>query len=122
MHFARDDFDSELLVRGYRPGALRVGERTYDAGVVLTTERVIEHWAPGGFGDLRADTLETLAALAPDVVLIGTGEHLRFPPPAATAGLLARGIGVEVMDTAAACRTFNILLSEGRKVVAALLV
>ncbi|HHO68041.1 MAG TPA: hypothetical protein ENK12_03320, partial [Gammaproteobacteria bacterium] len=121
MHFARDDFNSELLVRAWSPGELRVGDRRYRRNLVLTTERVIEDWAPQCFEDLDAACLDALAELEPEVVLIGTGETLRFPAPACTAGLLSRGVGVEVMDTGAACRTFNILLSEGRRVVAALL-
>ena len=68
-----------------------------------------------------AGYLSLLEVLEPELVVLGTGSRLRFPPPALTAGLLAKGIGVEVMDTAAACRTYNVLMSEGRQVVAALL-
>jgi len=121
MHFVQEDFASELLIRAYEPGRIRVGSSQYTCNLIVTTERVLENWQPQGFEDLDATCIGALAELGPEVLLIGTGERLRFPPPDCTGSLLARGIGVEIMDTAAACRTFNILLSEGRRVAAALL-
>ena len=84
-------------------------------------DRLITDWTPVNTDDLTADHFEELIEFEPEVVILGTGEHLHFPHPSVTAELLTQGIGVEVMDTSAACRTYNVLLSEGRQVVAALL-
>ncbi|MEO5573854.1 MAG: MTH938/NDUFAF3 family protein, partial [Gammaproteobacteria bacterium] len=73
------------------------------------------------FDDLTAAHFDRVAILRPELVLFGSGARLRFPLPALTANLLNQGIGVEVMDTGAACRTYNILINEGRNVAAALL-
>ena len=73
------------------------------------------------FEQLRAEHFEQLVALAPELVIFGSGQRLRFPAPALMRSLIERRIGVETMDTAAACRTYNVLASEGRAVVAALL-
>jgi uncharacterized protein len=76
----------------------------------------------GSVEGLAADHMAAIVELAPEIVLLGTGASLRFPEPALLAPLYKAGIGVEVMDTPAACRTYNILLAEGRKVLAAVIV
>ena len=78
-------------------------------------------WPAQNFGALEASHFETLAALGPELVIFGSGPRIRFPAPALMRVLIERGIGLETMDTAAACRTYNVLLAEGRQVVAALL-
>ena len=88
--------------------------------VIITPEEV-RRWAPLSFDELQARHLELVVDLRPEVVILGTGMRLRFPPPDITARLQIRGIGVEIMATDAACRTFNILLAEQRRVAAALL-
>ncbi|QKT02424.1 Xcc1710-like domain-containing protein [Ectothiorhodospiraceae bacterium 2226] len=98
------------------------GQReTVESSVVVTPSRLIRAWPPERFEDLAADHFAMLEELDPEVVLFGSGARLRFPAAGCTAPLAARQIGVEVMDTAAACRTFNILAAEGRRVAAALL-
>ena len=77
---------------------------------------------PAGFDALVAEDFAAIAALAPEVALLGTGSALRFPHPRLTRALVDARIGLEVMDTAAACRTFNILAAEGRRVAAAVFV
>jgi uncharacterized protein len=89
---------------------------------VLTPEAIVTEWAPQGFDGLTADDFAGLIAGAPEIVLLGTGPKIRFPHPRLTHALTDARIGLEVMDTPAACRTFNILAAEGRKVLAALLV
>ncbi len=96
-----------------------VNEHIVDRHVVVTADRLIPDWAPG-FRELQPAHLEVLRSLEPEILLLGTGARLRFPPPDCMAVFLQQGIGMEVMDTAAACRTYNILLGEGRRVVAAL--
>jgi uncharacterized protein len=78
-------------------------------------------WGIAGFADLTAAHFAAIAALEPELVVFGSGTRIRFPSPALLPALMSRRIGLETMDTAAACRTYNVLLAEGRSVVAALL-
>lgn len=121
MHFAREDYRSERLIRAYEPGRITIGERQLHNSLILTDDELIEDWRPRLAGELQREDFEPVLKLQPEILLLGTGSRLDFPSPAVTAHLLQCGIGVEVMDTAAACRTFNILLSEQRRVAAALL-
>jgi len=107
---------------GYGGGYVRLGVVEYRESLLVTPERIVTGWALGGFDQLSEADFEALAALAPEVALLGTGASLRFPHPRLTRALVEAGIGLEVMDTPAACRTFNILAAEGRKVAAAILV
>ncbi len=110
------------VVTGLGPGWVRIGAQEYRANVVLTSETVATGWAVGGFDGLVESDLAGLLVHVPDIVLLGTGATIRFPHPRLSRALAQARVGFEVMDTAAACRTFNILAAEGRKVVAALLV
>jgi uncharacterized protein len=107
---------------GHGPDYVRLGVVEYRDNVLVTPERVVTGWAAGGFDALTEADFAALAELKPEVVLLGTGASLRFPHPRLTRALTDAGIGIEVMDTPAACRTFNILAAEGRKVAAAVLV
>ena len=99
-----------------------VNQTRHSASLIVMRERVVEHWGPRGFEELTADHFQALADLGVDIVLLGTGRGLRFPHPRLAAALNARRIGLEVMDTGAACRTYNILSGEGRNVAAALII
>jgi uncharacterized protein len=110
-----------VIVRGYSPGELRLGERTLHTSCLLAADRVVTEWGPRTVNDLTAEHIEAIRALNPELVVLGTGSRQRFPERALMTQLLSRGIGVEVMDTGAACRTYNVLVSEDRRVVAALL-
>ena len=109
-------------VTAFGPGWVRVGTTEYRGNLVVTPDEVATGWAPGGFEGLTEADFARLVDYRPDVVLLGTGAALRFPPPRLTRALVEARVGLEVMDTAAACRTFNILAAEGRKVVAAMIV
>ena len=109
------------VVTALGAGWIRVGTQEHRDSIVLTPDAVAG-WATNGFDALVEADFEALLGYAPEIVLIGTGESIRFPHPRLTRALTNAQIGFEVMDTAAACRTFNILVAEGRKVVAALLV
>ncbi|HEY7902897.1 MAG TPA: MTH938/NDUFAF3 family protein [Casimicrobiaceae bacterium] len=109
-------------VTGTGPGWLRVNAVEHRQNVVLTPDTVQPGVAPGGFDTLTAADLAALLAHAPEIVLLGTGANQRFPRPELTGALTDAQVGVEVMDTPAACRTYNILVAEGRRVVALLLV
>ena len=121
MRFARDQIDSGYTIQAYGQGQVTINDEVVTSSVVVTPARLLREWEPERFDDLAPAHLEALAELEPEIVVLGTGGRLRFPAAAVTASLAARGIGVEVMDTAAACRTYNILVSEDRNVVAALL-
>jgi uncharacterized protein len=110
------------LVTGTGDGWLRVGTHEYRENVVLTPETVTRGFAAAGFDALTERDFEALLATSPEIVLLGTGAMQRFPPPRITAPLLRARVGFEVMDTRAACRTYNILVGEGRNVAAALIV
>ncbi len=109
-------------IRGYAPGRVYVGETVYRRSFAVSAEQLVADWGPEIFDDLTSNDLAMLAAFNPEVVILGCGATQRFPEPATIAPLTSRGIGVEVMETGAACRTFNVLLAEDRRVVAALIV
>jgi uncharacterized protein len=120
MRFARDSLEGNII-RAYAAGQVTVNDEIIVTSVIITPDRIIRDWLPDSFGDLELPHLLRLEELQPEIIVLGTGLRLRFPGPGFTAGFLSRGVGVEIMDTNAACRTYNILLSEGRRVVAALL-
>lgn len=108
-----------LRVHSWHPGELRIGQEVWRQPVLLNAREVLP-WALGDDEAITLDHLAPLIAEQPDVILLGTGERQSFPPHELGMGLLNRGIGLEAMDTGAACRTYNVLLSEGRAVAAAL--
>ena len=105
---------------GYGEGYVMVNGQRHQASLLVLPER-IEPWAVAGFEALAEAHFARLAELKPEVVLLGTGNRLRFPPPRLLAPLARARIGFEVMDLQAACRTYNILMAEERNVLAALL-
>jgi uncharacterized protein len=110
------------VVTGSGPGWVRVGIDEYRDNIVVTADGVTPGFAAGGFDNLKADDFSALLGTSPEIVLLGTGATQRFPRPAVTAPLIDANVGLEVMDTRAACRTYNILVAEGRSVTAALIV
>ncbi len=106
---------------GYGEGYVMVNRQRYERNLVVLPDRIVTDWQPAGFDQLGAGDFAQLAELAPEIVLLGTGSRLRFPRPELTRALIDARIGLEVMDIQAACRTYNILAAEERKVVAALL-
>jgi uncharacterized protein len=106
---------------GYGEGYVMVNRQRYERNLVVLPDRIVTDWRPAGFDQLGAEDFAQLAGLAPEIVLLGTGSRLRFPRPELTRALIDARIGLEVMDIQAACRTYNILAAEERKVVAALL-
>jgi uncharacterized protein len=108
-------------IRGVDAQGVLVNERRLTRSFFLTATDLVEDWAPRDVAALTAADLEPLLALTPSLVLLGTGARLRFPAPDVAAACLTRGIGFEVMDNAAAARTFTVLASEGRNLVAGFL-
>ncbi len=110
-----------LLVSGFGDDWIRVGGREYRENCLLTPDGVQTGFAPAGFAALAEVDFTGLLAYCPEIVLLGTGAVQRFPHPRLSQALPAAHVGFEAMDTRAACRTYNILLGEGRRVVAAIL-
>ena len=110
------------VVTGSGPGWVRVGQTEYRGNLVLLPDAIVEGWAPNGFAALTEADFAALLDHRPETVLLGTGARQQFPHPRLLKALSAARVGVEVMDTRAACRTFNILVAEDRRVAAALIV
>ena len=106
---------------GYGDGYVEVNAIRYEHSIVVTPDREVETWPVARFDDLGSEHFAMAAALEPELVVFGSGRKLRFPHPRLLAPLSARGVGVETMDVQAACRTYNILMAEGRKVALALI-
>lgn len=122
MKLSEEKGDGSFRIRGYDAGRIVVNETGYEHSLVLAPEHLETGWPPQRFDDLRREHLDVILELDPEVILLGTGERQRFPGRELMLSVLRRGIGFEVMDTAAACRTYNILMAEGRRVAAALLI
>lgn len=121
MKLHLDRFAGMNAFTGYGEGHVVINGRRVATSVVVFADRLIEPWAAGPAESLAAADLTFLAALPLEIVLLGTGPRMHLVHPRIYAPLSAARIGVEVMDTPAACRTYNILLAEGRKVAAALM-
>lgn len=109
-------------VTGYGPGYVEVNKVRFDHSVIISPEGTTALWPVSRFDALDASHFDTLRARDPEVVIFGSGARLRFAHPRLTTGLTSQRIGVDSMDTQAACRTYNILMSEGRRVVLAVLI
>ena len=120
MKLQPDRFEVQSIT-GYGPGWIGVDGEKISTSIVLSTRGQRFDWSCSRFGALTPGHFASLAELDPELVIFGSGACLRFPPPPWLEPLIARRIGLETMDTPAACRTYNILASEGRHVVAALL-
>jgi len=110
------------LVTGVGPGWVRVNGEVHRQGLVVCPDALVTPWAGAGFDGLTEADFASLLGFSPAVVVFGTGAALRFADPRLTRALTDNGIGIETMATAAACRTYNILATEGRRVAAALIV
>ncbi len=122
MRFTQDSTSTTLLIRAYTAGELRVNDDTYRETVIVSATAVLRLPDIRDMGDLAGLDPSRILALDPELVLLGTGPRQIFPATSFRAQFLSAGIGLEVMDTAAACRTFNVLVAEQRRVAALLMV
>ena len=121
MKLHQDQTAGINLITGYGADHVLINKERHEGNVVVLPQRLVEGWATGGFAGLSEADFAAIAPLGADIVLIGTGARQRFPKPALLRPLIEARIGFEVMDLAAACRTYNILASESRAVALALL-
>jgi len=117
------DASSAPLVRAHAPGWIQIDDQRFTGSVLVSSlpQWPARDWAPRQWQAVDAQALAQLCASGAELVILGTGARLHRPPPSWMAPFAQQRIGLECMDTAAACRTYNILASEGRKVLAALL-
>jgi uncharacterized protein len=120
MQLAKERTDANVI-RAREAGRLLVGERWVSGSVIVSASDVVTGWAVDDPAALALADLEPALALEPDIVLLGTGDAVVLPDVDLIAELAARGVGLEIMSSAAACRTFNVLVHEHREVVVALI-
>jgi uncharacterized protein len=121
MKMRADRIEGQNAIARHGPEGVVVGGVEHTESVVVPWRGQVLAWGVPEFESLTPQHFERLAALKPELVIFGSGPRLRFPAPALLRPLIDARIGIETMDTAAACRTYNVLFAEGRSVVAALL-
>ncbi len=121
MNITQEFGNASYVIRGYQSNAVIVNETSFTRSLIVMPQSLHTDWEPQSLEDLKESHLEQVAALGPDLVLLGTGKRLQFPDRAVQIFFLQRNIGIEFMDTAAACRTYNILMAEGRNIACVLL-
>jgi uncharacterized protein len=121
MKFVQHNPGQQNLIRRYTTDSIFVGEQELRASCLVTPDRVIESWPARSLPDLAAGNVDAVLALDPEIVVLATGAQAQFPPAAVRAQFGARKVGLEIMALGPACRTYNVLVVEGRRVVAAIL-
>ena len=121
MKLHRDNPYAQNRIRGYGAGEIRINDTIHHQSLIVGPQALELEDLPANLAVLEARHLDRLLAHTPEIILLGTGSRLVFPPRELMLTVQARGVGMEVMDTGAACRTFNVLLAEDRMVVALLL-
>ncbi len=121
MKMRADRMQAQNAIARHGPDGVVVGGGQYTESVIVPWQGSVMPWQAATLDELTAEHFARVAALAPELVIFGSGPRIRFPSPALLRPLIDARIGVETMDTAAACRTYNVLVAEGRSVVAALL-
>jgi uncharacterized protein len=115
------DASNAYSIQSYSDEGVVVNGKLQTGPMVLCAIKGPQAWSSACFDDLTQASFDALVAFKPELVIFGSGQRLRFPPPRLLQGLIQHGIGVETMDSGAACRTFNVLAGEGRQVVLAYL-
>ena len=121
MKLHRDSTDGHYSFTGYGDDYVAINGKNHQGNLVLLPRRLIQDWTDATFDSLTQADFDFLAELKMEIMILGTGARQRFPHPQLLQGLMRAGIGLEVMNTQAACRTYNILVAEGRSVGCALL-
>jgi len=118
--FNIDNNQARYQIRAYQPGQILVNEKLLTQSIIISANQLIEDWSPEQASEITEANLAQAIALQPSILIIGTGTIQTFISLEVYGNLLNQGIGVEIMNTAAACRTYNVLTAENRNVVAAL--
>ena len=121
MKFAQDSQDEGYVITAYDKSSISINGKPFEQSLIISTTRLHENWGIKTIELLQPDHIDQILSLNPEVIIIGTGNKLVFPAVEAYSSIIKHRIGVDFMDTRAACRTYNILMSEGRAVVAGLI-
>lgn len=121
MILTQDSNEALFRIRAYLQGAITINENTYQRSLIISAQELITDWRPQSLQELTPEDWASVLALNPEVILLGTGQHFKMPPVSLFCPIYEKKVGIESMDTGAACRTYTALASEGRRVVAALL-
>ena len=122
MKLQSDPHSGANTITGYGDGYVEINKIPYSHAVLLSSDGSIEEWPVKSFDEVATANFTQMAALRPELIIIGTGNRQRFPRPELVKTLIDAKIGFEIMDSQAACRTYNILVGEGRQVLLALIV
>jgi len=122
MPLTLDDNNATFQIRAFKPGFIQINDTTFTQSVNISPTQLVADWPPQTFTELTAVHLEIIKTLKPAILLLGVGSKLEFPSIEIYGDLLNLGIGVEIMNTSAACRTYTILTAEERNVIAALII
>ncbi len=121
MKFAQDSQDEGYVITAYNDDGISINGKAFSKSLIITPTKLDEEWDVEAIDLLQAEHTEQILNFKPELIIIGTGNKLIFPPVEIYSNIIKQGIGVDYMDTQAACRTYNILMSEGRGVVAGLI-
>ncbi len=121
MKFAQDSQDEGYVITAYGEDSVSVNGKVFEQSLILANTEFSEDWGLSSIEQLADEHIEQILSFDPELIIIGTGDKLVFPKIEVYSAIIKRGIGVDFMDTHAACRTYNILMSEGRGVVAGLI-
>lgn len=121
MKLSLDKGTGSYMIRAYGPGRITINDTDYTRDLIVLPEALIPDWESTVVAELTMEHFAILDEHEPEIILLGTGRRQRLPQAHLIARFARRGIGLEAMDTAAACRTFNVLMSEDRRVAAALM-
>jgi uncharacterized protein len=116
------NFGHQYIFTGYGDGYILINQTRYEKSLIVMPDRLIEDWPVISVSQLETQHFEMLLSDKPEIIILGTGIAHKFPDQSLLSQLTKMGIGIEVMDTRACCRTYNILVEEGRRVAAALLI
>lgn len=121
MKFAQDTSNDRFMIQSVEQGRIRIAGQNYTESLLVLPDHIVPDWGPRSVDELSSHLLTQLLEHRPEIVILGTGERQVFPSPRLFVSLMDVGVGYEVMATGAACRTYNILLAEGRRALAALI-
>lgn len=121
MKFAEADTTEGYFITSYDENTIQVNGKNFYSSLIIASKELKTDWSPRAIEALSTEHFSAIIELKPELVIIGTGNKLTFPPVETYAELIRLGVGVEIMDTGAACRTYNILSGEGRHVVCGLI-
>ncbi len=121
MKFAQDSQDEGYVITAYDENGVSINGKLFKQSLIITRDNLNSNWAALTIELLQEEQINQLLTFKPELIIIGTGDKLIFPAVEVYSGIIKQGIGIDFMDTRAACRTYNILMSEGRHVVAGLI-